>query len=96
MLMNIVTDLVCKTDTVKATTLRTWMTEAFPTTKICPHKSDYCNQCFYFKNQVVSIDQQVLMLKVYILLHCLQLFYSQLTGYISAQCIMQCRKNNQT
>lgn len=34
------------------------------TIEICPHKSDYCEECFQFKRGLISINQRMNMLQV--------------------------------
>lgn len=50
--------------TVSQSTLDNWMKEDFSDTGVCPHKSDYCAECYEFENSLDSIKTQISLHKV--------------------------------
>jgi len=49
---------------VSARTLGNWFNDIFPDTAICPHKTDYCGECFEYKTSMKSLQQKINLHKV--------------------------------
>ena len=53
-----------KDASVSARALGNWFKEDFPDTAVCPHKTDYCGECFEYKTSIKSIHQKINLHKV--------------------------------
>jgi hypothetical protein len=59
----IIIGLIPKT-TVGDRTLRSWFNQDFPDTDVCPHKTDYCPDCFEYKSSIKSLQIKIDLNKV--------------------------------
>jgi hypothetical protein len=50
--------------TVGDRTLGSWFNQDFPDTAVCPHKTDYCPECFEYKTSIKSLQQKIDLHKV--------------------------------
>lgn len=52
------------TCTVSARTLGNWFLEDFKDTAVCPHKTDYCPECFEYRTSMKSLKQKIDLFRV--------------------------------
>ncbi len=49
---------------VSSRTLGYWFAQDFKDTAVCPHKTDYCGECFEYKTSMKALQQKINLFKV--------------------------------